>query len=122
MKNVLLVDDEIEPDYSILFEKDGTYNAVVINSPNQALKIVEEGGIDLLMTDFDMPKMNGATLIERVHKISPGTRLILATGHSKNSIAGILSKLENQGITIAYLKKPYGFNEAKKLIKSLIGE
>lgn len=129
MKHVLLVDDDLSivGDYSFLFGDDGTYKITTTTGPKQALETAGKGGIDLLMTDLNMPEMDGATLIGKVHGISPNTKFIL-TNDSQNKVRGALEALKNlaelkkQDITIAYLQKPYLFDEVKGLIKSLIGE
>jgi CheY-like chemotaxis protein len=51
-------------------------------SPWQALDALatEPNGFDLVITDLEMPGMNGIDFRRHVHAISPSTKILLATG------------------------------------------
>lgn len=44
------------------------------------------GRIDLLITDIDMPKLNGTQLCEMLRQERPGTKVILMTGSDAKSL------------------------------------
>ncbi len=46
----------------------------------EALERVMQGGIDLVVSDFEMPKMNGFELAEAVIKHDPGVRVMIVSG------------------------------------------
>jgi CheY-like chemotaxis protein len=48
----------------------------------EALEILSRETVDLLITDFAMPNMTGAELIETVCQRHPGLRVILASGYA----------------------------------------
>jgi CheY-like chemotaxis protein len=74
--------------------RDIGYTVWEADDPATALHILkEQAPIDLLLTDYAMPNMNGETLIERAGTYQPGIRVLLMTGHAdalrKGGIAGV---------------------------------
>lgn len=80
-RTILCVDDD-EPGLSIrkiALETHG-YRVVTSTDPEGALEIVRAGGIDLVLADLMMPKMNGAEFVARAKQIAPGLPAILFSG------------------------------------------
>jgi PAS domain S-box-containing protein len=63
----------------------------------QALKLLENVSIDILMTDFHLPGMSGQQLAERVRTSRPDVRIIFATGEDNVPTRG----------DAVVLRKPY---------------
>jgi CheY-like chemotaxis protein len=40
----------------------------------------DPGAIDLVLLDFDMPRMNGAETLDALQLVDPGVRVVLSTG------------------------------------------
>jgi response regulator RpfG family c-di-GMP phosphodiesterase len=70
----------------------------------EALQILEDATVDLVISDMRMPGMDGAQLLERIHDRWPRTTRILLTGHADHSatIAAV-----NRGRIFRYLQKPW---------------
>ncbi|MFT7222090.1 MAG: DNA-binding NtrC family response regulator [Candidatus Azotimanducaceae bacterium] len=102
---ILIVDDErhITEFYSALLD---TYNYgyVTVNSGDAAVKILEHGNVDLLVTDMLMPGMNGVELLAYVQAEHPETRRILISGllNTKNNSTELMA----EGLAHATLLKP----------------
>jgi DNA-binding NtrC family response regulator len=83
MGQVLLADDE--PALLNLFrkvlEQEG-YQVVTADDGALALKLVEGGGVELLVTDIEMPNMTGLELLRRVRQYAPELPVIIMTGGS----------------------------------------
>jgi two-component system, OmpR family, response regulator CpxR len=80
-RTILCVDDN-EQSLSIrkvMLETRG-YRVVTCASGEEALKVFESGGIDLVLTDLIMPGVDGTELIARIKSISPQTPAILFSG------------------------------------------
>jgi CheY-like chemotaxis protein len=80
-RTILCVDDN-EQSLSIrkvMLETRG-YRVVMCASGEEALKVFENGGIDLVLTDLIMPGVDGTELIARIKSISPQTPAILFSG------------------------------------------
>ncbi len=67
-----------------------------------ACQQIELGGVDILLTDLEMPNMNGLELLRNAKRRNAFTQVIFLTGHSTQD--AILDALEN-GAT-DYLLKP----------------
>ena len=81
---VLLVDDEamVRRGSAELLEGLG-YQTVQASSGAEALRKIEEGpAFDLLVSDYLMPGMNGATLIAEARKAVPNLPIVLVTGYA----------------------------------------
>lgn len=80
-RTILCVDDD-ERSLSIrkvLLETRG-YRVLTCSDPECALEMMRRGGIDLVLTDLMMPKLNGARLIDQLKAISPETPALLFSG------------------------------------------
>jgi CheY-like chemotaxis protein len=52
-------------------------------SASEALGVLRREPVDLVITDYAMPQMNGVQLAEAVHRERPQTPVILATGYAE---------------------------------------
>ncbi len=91
------------------------------NGP-EALELLEEKPVDILITDIRMPGITGIELIERAKAASPGTRFIIISGYAEFSYA---QQALHNGVE-DYLLKPINkdqLNEALRKIRTkLVGE
>lgn len=80
-RTILCVDDD-ERSLSIrkVFLETRGYRVVTCADPQQALEIVRDGGIDLIIADLMMPKMTGAEMIAHAKQIAPQLPAILFSG------------------------------------------
>jgi CheY-like chemotaxis protein len=88
-ETILLVDDEkslrklgkrvlAEAGYHVLEASDGA----------MALRIAAEqvGEIDLVLTDVEMPTLGGRGMVDELHELSPGLRVLFMSGYTDNEI------------------------------------
>ena len=78
---VLLVDDNRD---GLLVRKtlleEGGYTVEIATNGEEGLKQFQASTFDVVVTDYKMPRMNGAELIERIRKLNPNARIILLSG------------------------------------------
>ncbi len=114
--NLLFVDDEqqILTSLKTLFETD--YNVfTAINGPN-ALEIIANNTIDIIVSDQRMPEMQGIDLLKCVKDLSPETTRILMTGSADMNLAVISL---NHGEIFSFIEKPWNNAQFKqKLAKA----
>ncbi len=79
---VLIVDDS----KSILYALEHAFKATpfavqTINNPIQAYKIIEEQHIDIVISDIEMPDMNGLELLKKIKSHNGMIQVIIMTGY-----------------------------------------
>jgi len=80
-RTILCVDDD-ERSLSVrkvLLQTRG-YRVLTCSDPERAIETMKGGGIDLVLSDLMMPKLNGAKLIDQLKAISPDTPALLFSG------------------------------------------
>ncbi|MFQ3619559.1 MAG: sigma-54 dependent transcriptional regulator [Spirochaetales bacterium] len=80
---VLVVDDEksIRLTLKMLLEDEG-YRAVTAESGEEALSLIEETVVDVLVTDLRMPGMSGLELLDQVKTKDPSIEVIFISAYS----------------------------------------
>ena len=59
------------------------YRVLTSNSGREAIDLFRQSPVDLVLSDFMMPGMNGEELIRQVKEVSPDTPAILFSGKLK---------------------------------------
>lgn len=96
---VMLVDDNA--DYlqatRLLLERDGHHVLTATNGP-EALSILPQQPVDLLLLDYFMPGMTGEQVVDELRKFDPFVQVILQTGYaSEQPPRELLQRLNIQG-------------------------
>lgn len=114
-KSVLIVDDEEDLTWSIsrgLSKDTDQYEVICVNSGSNALSILEERSVDLVVTDLRMPGVSGMKLLKEIKSHYPNIKVIVMTAYGSLEIKEVL---EHSG-TKGYIEKPFEINELRKLI------
>jgi CheY-like chemotaxis protein len=79
--NILLIDDNRDGLLvrRSLLEEVG-YRVQIATNGEEGLKLFEAFPFDVVVTDYRMPRMNGAELIQRIRQLKPTARIILLSG------------------------------------------
>ncbi|MBN2166820.1 MAG: response regulator [Marinilabiliaceae bacterium] len=103
-KKVLYVDDEpinLEL-FRAHFKKD--YEVETALSADEALKLLREQDIHVIVTDLKMPGLNGMEFIELIKKRNPEKVCILLTAFTDPEV---MIKAMNEGKVFKYMVKPW---------------
>lgn len=115
---VLLIDDEASVRRLFgLILKDQEYELVTAEDGESGLEAFRKEPFQLVITDKNLPGIDGLEVAREVRKLSPGADVIMITGYgSKESAIDAL----NRGI-VAYLEKPFdNIKEVRKQIDQVI--
>ena len=113
-RNVLIVDDDALVRETLQFVlEDSGYAVYATASGADALQILEQKPIDLVLTDIFMPGMNGFELLRQIRERAPDIPVILITGYGSIEMARDALK---QGAS-DFITKPYNIHEIPIMIE-----
>ena len=89
---ILVVDDEPDLERLVLLRmrrevRSGMYEFLFAHNGVEALDVLErDGDVDMVLSDINMPQMDGLTLLEQIPKVDPDLRAVIisAYGDMKN--------------------------------------
>ena len=111
---VLHADDEpglAELAAEFIHRSNAEIQVTVVTSGPEALATLADGAFDCVVSDFDMPEMNGIELLEHVRESNPDLPFILFTGKGSEEVA---SEAISKGVS-DYLQKESGTDQYRIL-------
>ncbi len=105
-QTIIIVDDEemVLTSLSSFLSLETKYNVKTFTSGKEALDFVKNNEIDLVVSDYLMPEMDGITFLAQVKKFKPEVPRIILTGYAdkENAIKAI-----NEVGLFQYIEKPW---------------
>ncbi len=103
---MVLVDDEemVLSSLQSFLELETDYNLKTFTSPEAALEYTLAGPVDVVVSDFLMPGMNGIELLSRIREKHPHAPRILLTGYADKESA--IKAINDIGL-FQYIEKPW---------------
>jgi DNA-binding NtrC family response regulator len=86
-------------------------------NPEEAGKFLETQAVDVVVTDYLMPKMNGIQLLAKAKQHQPEAARVLLTGHADKQSA--IQAINEIGL-YQYLEKPWDNSQLLLVIQSAI--
>jgi HD-like signal output (HDOD) protein len=115
---VLFVDDEVNVLQSI---KRGFLNApfevLTAPGPQEALDLLTREDIDVVVTDFRMPHMDGLKFLQQVRERYPRTARVILSGYIEKSVA--VESL-TRGLASTYIFKPWVTEDVEQKIEHIL--
>ncbi len=117
METILIVDDE--KNYPLILravlEEEG-FEAMTANSGQEALDIINNSDVDLVLTDMKMPYMDGIELLERVKAKDPELPVVMMTAYGtvEKAVEAIQKGAYN------YILKPFDNDTLVVFVKKAI--
>jgi two-component system chemotaxis response regulator CheY len=122
--NVLIVDDSTPMRAVIkkVVKASGFNSGRIYEASNgkEALGLLEKEWLDIVLTDYNMPEMDGLMLLEEMQKNETFRSIpvvMITTEGSKQRVDEFLKKGAK-----AYIKKPFSPEEIKHKLNSIMGE
>jgi len=113
-RTILFVDDEEKILKSL--ERgllDETYHTLFATSGKEALEILEQEEVHVIVTDMRMPEMSGIDLLRIVKEKYPHIVRLVLSGYTQ---VGTLLTAINQGEIYKFLTKPWKLDEEFKVV------
>lgn len=88
-QRILVVDDELDMLMLLrmMIEDSTDYEVETTNNPSEALKMLTEKDVDLIISDLKMPGLDGMELFDEVKDIKPDIPVIIITAYGSLEIA-----------------------------------
>ena len=114
---ILVVDDEpnLRRVLSALLARDD-YDVHTAEDGEQALAVLNEHHIDMVVTDLRMPKMDGMELLRRVRAIDEELPVVIITAHG--TVDNAVEALKTGAID--YITKPFDQTEVRTIVKKAL--
>ena len=116
--NILIVDDEQNVRSSVKRAlHDEPYHVYLAGSGEEALKILSEHPFKVILSDVNMPEMDGFELLEKVKEAYPDIISVIFSGLSE---VQLILDIVNARQIERYLTKPWNTEDLKITIKQCI--
>ena len=115
--NLVLVDDEqlVLSSLNSLLSLETDYKINTFLSAIEALDFIENNDIDLVLSDYLMPEMDGITFLSKVRKFKPEIPRIILTGYADKENA--IKAINEVGI-FQYIEKPWDNDDILIIIRN----
>jgi len=116
---VVIVDDEemVVTSIRAFLTLETEYEVHGFTDPEEAARALEALPVDVVVSDYLMPKMNGIQLLGRAKQLQPEAARVLLTGHSDKQSA--IQAINDVGL-FQYLEKPWDNSQLLLVIQSAI--
>ncbi len=114
---LLIVDDEkiALKNLEHVMKKEG-YDVTGTQSGQNALKILEDQPVDVVLTDLKMEKVDGMQILKRCHELYPETEVIMITGYA--TLESAVETMKHGAFY--YIAKPFKLDEVRKVVKEAV--
>lgn len=104
--SVVIVDDEdmVITSVRAYLQLETDFDIQGFTDPEEAARFIESNVIDMAVSDYLMPKMNGIQFLARAKQLRPEASRVLLTGHADKQSA--ITAINEVGL-YQYLEKPW---------------
>jgi DNA-binding NtrC family response regulator len=116
-ETIMIVDDEemVLTSLHSFLNLETSYHVITFTSPVEALKYIQKNEIDLVISDYLMPDMDGISFLARVRELRPEVPRVILTGYAdkENAIKAI-----NEVGLYQYIEKPWDNEDLRIIIRN----
>lgn len=119
MKRVLVVDDEDDMLWMLqrnLNKGMSEVEVLAASSGEEALAVLSDKEVHLVITDINMPGMNGLDLLIEVNNRYPDTGVIIMTAYPSNSF----EREAMMGGSLRFVEKPFDIKDMRKIVGDVL--
>jgi two-component system cell cycle sensor histidine kinase/response regulator CckA len=110
-------DDMVRSFVCSILQRHG-YRVLPAGNGMEALRLAKRVGaygIDLVLTDVDMPALNGIQLVRCLKQLRPGLKILYMTGHRGT----LVDELRDEGMVI---EKPFAYSLLVRGVEACLAE
>ncbi len=120
-KRVLIVDDEEDLTWTLskkLSKDSDKFQAICVNSGREAIEVLNQIPVDLVITDVRMPEVSGLELLVEIKEKYPNTKVIIMTAYGSSDV----QRAAAERGCFRYIEKPFEINDLRELILEALTE
>lgn len=116
---LLVEDEEAVRRFSVRALENAGYRVVSAEHGEAALEVLQQqpGGVDLLITDVVMPRMDGVELIKAVRRLYPGMKAIMISGYAED----VFRKNLDREMDATFVPKPFSLKDLIEAVEEKLG-
>ena len=115
--NILVIDDEAaQRDILTGYLKKKGYQIFAASSGKEGIEITKNEPVDIILSDFKMPELNGIEVLEQVKKMNPEISFVIVTAYGTVENAVKAMRLG----AFDYISKPVDLDELDLMIERII--
>ena len=115
--NILVIDDEAaQRDVLTGYLKKKGYQIFAASSGKEGIEITKNEPVDIILSDFKMPDLNGIEVLEQVKKMNPEISFVIVTAYGTVENAVKAMRLG----AFDYISKPVDLDELDLMIERII--
>jgi len=116
LKRVLVVDDEPEVTFALqVFFLGKGYEMLTALDGLQAMRLLKQQPVDLVLLDMKMPGVNGIEVLKLIHSERPSTKVIVVTAYDVQ----FQEMVEQMGVD-GFLMKPFGIQKLTQVVEQVL--
>ncbi len=115
--SILIVDDEAGPRESLRMILKSTYKIHTATNGEQALQCIQNGNIDLVTLDLNMPGLPGFEVLKEMKKVNTNVVVVVITGHGSMDNAYEAFQLG----AAEFISKPFEVDQIIAITRKYIG-
>ena len=109
MPRILIVDDEPQVTSAMkLLLRKAPFELITTNDPREAVDLASNGNFDVVVTDMQMPEVDGVSVLAQIREKAPQTVRIVLSGHA--SLERTIAAINGAGV-FRFLTKPCSRDE-----------
>ena len=119
LRRILVVDDEENARIALskILTREG-YEVASASNGYEALNYLRGKEVELIITDINMPEMNGLSFLRELNRSHPASNVIMITAYGE-----VESYIEAMNLgAFEYINKPLKVDELKKIITKIFKE
>ncbi|MFH0783586.1 MAG: sigma-54 dependent transcriptional regulator [Pseudomonadota bacterium] len=116
-RKILVVDDEViaRENLAFILKKDG-YAPILAENGQQAIDILRQEEVDLVLTDLRMKGRDGMAVLTETKNLWPATEVVVITGYA--SVDTAVEAMQHGAYY--YIAKPFKINELRAIVEKAL--
>ena len=97
--------------------KEYGYTVIACKNAGNAINILREKRVDVVISDISMPDISGAELLENIYKFNPSMPVILMTAYSESDMTVDAVKKDAFDLLVKPFRAEYLINAVRKAVE-----